>query len=542
MGARGIGSRPKSKKTKDAPKLRKRLPWLRKGLSLPDQIIAFLNFLPVTSGALAGTRFKCRPFQEKFIRATFAEDQDGKRPVRRSTLCVARKNGKSALAAGLALCALCGPLAEARGQVISAAASKEQAALIFSELEAMIVATPEFDAILNIRRFHKTIEVLEGVGAGTVYKAISSDARTAHGLSPHFAIFDEYAQAKNDELWQALMTGQGARKNAVLITISTEAADDAAPMSRLVDYSKDVMAGKIEDPSTYLLHFGADLDDDIFDPRTWFKANPGLGDFRSMDDLQAQATVARQSASAEPAFRNYILNQRVASETRFVNRSEWLACDGEPHIEDGATVYAALDLSWSRDLTALVFVCPRPDGSADVLAEFFLPGEGLKQKAHDDRIPWDIWAREGYLTTCPGKVNDMRMIAARIGDAQRRWNVETLAFDRWGIELLRLELERAGITIDMSEFGQGYKSMSPAVDCLERHIAQAKLRHGGNPVLTHCASNAIVVRDPAGSRKLDKSRSAGKIDGLIALSMALQTAEEYQPEPMSAFVRQFISA
>lgn len=501
-------------------------PWDLEGMARLDRVVAFLESLPITSGALAGETLTVRPWQRDFLEAVYREDANGVRRVRTAVLSMARKNGKSGLAAGLALCHLAGPEAEQRGQVFSAANDRAQAAILYNEMAAIIERVPWLQERLSLRRHAKEIEDLGGTGS--VYTALSADVPGKHGLSPSFVVYDELGQTTSRDLFDALDTAMGARAEPLMLVISTQAADDIAPMSELVDYGLRVGWGEIEDPSFHLTLYAAPEGSDPWTEDAWRAANPALGDFRSLDDVARQAAQARRIPTKEAAFRNLILNQRVSAETRFLPASEWRAC-GEPvDIEAlaGRTCWAGLDLAATRDLSALVLVFPRDDGGVDVMARFWLPSVNLADRAEQDRVPYLVWRDQDFLDTTPGAVTDPRFIAAAVADLRSRYQLQALAYDRWRIEGFKLALQDEGVEdLELIPHGQGFRDMAPAVDALERAVAERRLRHGNHPVLTWCVSNAVAVRDPAGNAKLDKSRSTGRIDGAVALAMALNAMQ-----------------
>ncbi len=240
--------------------------------------------------------------------------------------------------------------------------------------------------------------------------------------------------------------------------------------------------------------------------------------------------------SKEAAFRNLILNQRVSAVSRFIHKAEWDACGDTVYAAalDGRECYAGLDLGATRDLTAFVMVFPGEKGSYDVLARFFMPEANIEDRSNEDRVPYDLWAKQGLITLIPGATIDPGFVADVLANAAARYNMQALAYDRWRIEDLKRELGLIGAALPLQPFGQGFKDFSPAVDMLERCVAEKLLRHGGNPVLNMCAANAVVTRDPAGGRKLDKSKAAGRIDGLVALAMALSISKRHEPEAIPA--------
>lgn len=536
MGLRGPGAKPKRKDGILSPKLRKTLPWEKKGLSRVERVIAFLEDLPVTAGKMAGSKMIVREWQREFLEAVYREDEDGNRPVRTAVLSMARKNGKTGIAAGLALCHLAGPEAEPRGECYAAANDRFQAGKMFAEMVAIIGEHPELEARCNIIRFRKEIEVLEGQGKGSIFAALSSDATTKLGLSPSFTVVDELGYAPKRDLYDALDSAMGARDNPLLVAISTQAPDDNHVFSTLIDYGLKVQAGEVDDPSFHLTLYTAPETDDPMARETWLKANPALGDFRSEEDVARQAAQAERIPSKMQDFRNKILNQRVAAHVRFIAKAEWDACGGEIDIDalKGRVAFGGLDLSAARDLTAWVLIFPMDDGTMHVLPRFFLPENGIADKSEADRVPYDVWARQGHIDLIPGSTIDPGFVAEAMAEDAARFDIQSVAYDRWRIEDLRRELDRIGVDMNLVPHGQGFKDMSPAVDVLERAVAEAKLRHGGNPVLTMCAANAVITKDAAGARKLDKAKAAGRIDGLVALAMAQSIAARHEPEELPA--------
>lgn len=546
MGLRGKGAKPKHLQVVDSGQqalfspeegrpMRRDLPWEVPGLSRLDRVVAFLEDLPITQGSLAGQKLRIRPWQRQFLASVYAEDEAGERPVRTAVLSMPRKNGKTQLVAGLALCHLIGPEAESRGEVYAAANDRFQSGKTFNEIVAILDNHPELDARVNVTKFRKEIEVLTGAGKGSIFAALSADVAGKHGLSPSFIVYDELGQAPKRDLYEALDTAMGARDNPLMCVISTQAADDHAVMSELVDYGLKVNAGEIEDPAFHLTFYGAADGDDPWSYDTWAKANPALGDFRSLKDVERQAAQAQRMPAAEHGFRNLILNQRVSAHVRFIARAEWDANAGQPRPDlDGRPCYAGLDLSASRDLTAFVLVFPDEAGGFDVLARFYLPEANLHEKSEADRVPYDVWARQGWLTAIPGAVVDPSFVAQDIAEAAAQYDLQGLAYDRWRIEDLKRELNALGAVLPLKEFGQGFRDMAPAIDLLERLVAEAKLRHGANPILTMCAANAVIERDAAGNRKLAKHKSTGRIDGLVALAMALAASGRIEDAPLPA--------
>jgi phage terminase large subunit-like protein len=510
MGLRGPGAKAKKRKADGGKPSRRVLPWKKRGLSRVERVIAFLEFLPVTKGILAGTKMKLLPEQREFVAAVYANTP---RTVRIAIKSEPRGNGKTGLIAGLCLAHLLGPEAEARGEIYSAAIDKVQAAIIFKEMRAIIEAVPEFDERVNIQRFVKVIEVMDGDGAGSIYESLSADVRRAHGLAPSLWVYDEFAQAKTQELMDNLMTAMGKRKESLGIVISTQAATDQHPLSEMID---DAMKG--EDPSLYCQLIAAPADADPFDEEVWKAVNPAWGKFLDIDEFRAQGRRAKRVPSFLPRFMNLRLNMRIEAEERFLAAPDWRACAYEGEAETVGPCYLGLDLSSTTDLTALAAYWPET-GHCRVWA--WTPRDGIDEAENRDGVPYKTWVRQGLLETTPGRAVDKAFVVHRLGEIVAQYSVAGCAYDRWRIDEVKRLLADDGIRLRMEEWGQGFRDMSPALEALETLVLQGRLKHPGNPVLDFAAASAVAVSDPAGNRKLDKAKATGRIDALVALAMAV---------------------
>lgn len=474
-----------------------------------EKIIAFVErFCLIPEGAQVGQPIKLAEFQRRFILEVF----DNPAGTRRAYLSVGRKNGKTALIACLLLAHLVGPEAKQNGQLVSGALSRDQAALVFNLASKMVQMSPELSKIVRIVPSGKR---LIGLPMNTEYKALAAEGRTAHGLSPFLAILDEIGQVKGpqNDFVDAITTSQGAHEAPLLLVISTQAPTDADLMSIWLDDAE-----RSGDP-TIVSHVYAATDDcGLMDRKAWKAANPALGLFRSEKDVEEQARQAERMPSAENTFRVLTLNQRRNMVSAFVSPTVWKAGNGEAGSLEGA-VYGGLDLSATTDLTALVLTS-RIDGELRVHPYFWMPQDSVVEAAKRDRAPYDVWLREGLLRTTPGKVIDYDFVARDIGEITAGLNIAKIGFDRWRMDRMKGALERQGVELPLEPFGQGYVSMSPALDALEADLLAERVRHGGHPVLAMCAANAVAVPDPAGNRKLDKSKATGRIDGMVALAMA----------------------
>jgi phage terminase large subunit-like protein len=536
MGLRGPGARPKGVRREPAIASSGSPAWLNPKLSRANRVIAFIETLTLRAGKGAGKPFKLRPWQKRIIRDIYRTER-GERVVREALLTLARKNGKTQLAAALCACHLYGSEALQGGECYSAAADRDQAGRIFRELEAFIIGDPDADSRCNIQRFLKRIEVMEGPGKGSIYQALSSDATKAHSLAPSFVIADELAQWRGRELFQNLRTGFGAHPEPLFVIISTMSPDPHSVMSEVVDRGRKVLEGTIIDPSFYVaIHevppgkTPEEIAAQMTDERIWRLANPALGDFLSLEAVRKDAREAIEMPSREGAFRNLRLNQPVEADERFIEGADWLACTGRVDQEAlrGRPCWGGLDLSSVGDLTALTLFFPADGGQ--VLCWFWLPAERVAERVERDRVPYDVWTRQGLIEPNRGKAIDMHAIALRLAEIAGQYDLRGLAYDRFRIEDLLRILGDEGISLPLEPWGQGYKDMAPAVSALEMHVLNRTLQHGGHQVLAWNISNCVVTSDAASNRKLDKEKAREKIDGAVALVMAVGLHARTLPE------------
>lgn len=480
-----------------------------------QKMVDWVQLLRVPEGKLAGKPLRLLPFQRRFIHDVYGpRHPDGRRKVREAVKSIPRKNGKSGFSAALCLAHLCGPEMVLNAQLYSAAQDRDQASLIFNLASRMVRMHPTLADAIRVLESKKS---LIHDASGNAYKALSAEVKTKLGFSTAFCIFDELAQAGTDrKLYDALRTSSAAHDNPLFITISTQAADDAALLSELIDYGLEYP----DDEAFYLMLYAAPKDADIWDEKVWYDCNPALGKFRSLEEFRELADRAKRLPSLEAALRNYYLNQRISSEAPFVSPSLWKANGGKPNYDPSLVWYGGLDLSTKLDLTAFVLVSLNEDGTVNVACWHWTPKDTLADRAHRDRAPYELWAKQGYLTTVPGTSIDYGFVAAKLGEIAQVFNIEEIYFDRYRIDDLNRELNDQGVDLPLVECGQGYKDFNPCVEALEELIHAQMLRHGMNPVLTQAIANIAVDMDPAGNRKFTKKKARGRIDGAVALAMA----------------------
>jgi phage terminase large subunit-like protein len=474
-----------------------------------EKVIAFIHrFCRIPEGALVGKPVVLEPFQRKFILDVY----DNPKITRRAYLSIARKNGKSALIGCILLAHIAGPEAVLNSQVVSGALSRDQAALVFNLMVKIINMSPELAERIRVVPSSKK---LIGLGKNVEFKALSADGRTNQGLSPVVALIDEIGQVKGSSspFVDAIVTAQGAHASPLLLAISTQAALDSDLFSIWIDDAKN-------DAQTVCHVYEAPKDADLMDETAWKAANPALGVFLSVDDIKKQAEMACRMPSFENTFRNLKLNQRVESTSPFISEKTWDENGG--NAEDDAfyenPVYGGLDLSSRNDLTALVLVTF--SGKWHIKSYFWTPEKGLKDRSDRDKAPYDVWSKKGLIKATPGASIDYEDVARDIMDITAGMNVHAIAFDQWRFDILKKELDRLGNELPFVPFGQSFKFMSPAIDLLESRFLNNQIQHGNNPVLRMCMHNCRIEKDSSGNRKLSKSKSTGRIDGMVAMAMA----------------------
>ena len=481
----------------------------------------------IPEGKLVGKPVVLSKEQRRWIKLVYDT------PTRMAVFSMGRKNAKTATIGFLLLLHLCGPEAKANSQLYSAAQSREQASVVFELCAKMVRMSHDLSQYVGIRDTAKELFCSE---LGTVYKALSAEASTAHGKSPIFVVHDELGQVKGprSHLFDAIETGMTAHDEPLSIVISTQAPTDADLLSILID---DAKTGS--DPKIKVVLYTADEDLDPFSDEAIRQANPHFDIFMNKEEVRNQALKAKRMPSSENAYRNLVLNQRVEAKNPFVSRVVWQDNGAKPESLKGKKVYGGLDLSSVSDLTSLELASL--DG--DVESTFWLPEEGLADKSRADRVPYDVWAKEGFLKTTPGRAIEYEFVAEHLRWVFDTYNVVALAFDRYNMKFLKPWLERVGFSEaeleKFVEFGQGFASMSPAIRELESKLLSKKLKHGNHPVLTMCAANAVVMDGPtAGTRKFTKGKATGRIDGMVALAMAVgvMPTEEEAPKKLHMFM------
>ena len=429
----------------------------------------------------------------------------------------------SELAAAVALFLLCAD-GEQRAEVYGAAADRQQATIVYDVAADMVRMSPALMKRSKILAANKRLNFLP---TNSFYQVLSADSATKHGFNVSGVVFDELHVQPNRKLYDVLTQGSGdARTQPLYFLITTAGTDRNSICWELHQKAKDILEGRKIDPTFYPVIYGADEDDDWTDPEVWAKANPSLGETITIDKVRAACESAKQNPGEENAFRQLRLNQWVNQSVRWMPMDKWDACNFPVDADElaGRPCYGGLDLSTTTDITAFVLVFPprNEEEKYAVLPFFWIPEDNIQRRVNRDHVPYDVWKRQKILETTEGNVLHYSFIEAYIEKLGEKYDIREIAYDRWGATQLSQDLEGMGFT--MVPFGQGYASMSPPTKELMNMVLEERLAHGGNVILRWMMDNVYIRQDAAGNIKADKEKSTEKIDGVVAMIMALDRA------------------
>lgn len=492
--------------------------------SAADYAVMFIENLCHTKGTWAGKPFELIDWQEQIIRDLFGTlKPNGYRQFNTAYIEIPKKQGKSELAAAVALLLTCGD-GEERAEVYGCAADRQQAAIVFDVAADMVRMCPALSKRVKILASQKRLIFTP---TNSFYQVLSAEAYSKHGFNIHGVVFDELHTQPNRKLFDVMTKGSGdARMQPLYFLITTAGTDTHSICYETHQKAKDIIEGRKIDPTFYPVIYGADESDDWTDPKVWKKANPSLDITVGIDKVKAACDSAKQNPGEENAFRQLRLNQWVKQAVRWMPMEKWDKCAfavDEDELE-GRVCYGGLDLSSTTDITAFVIVFPPLDEEDKyiILPYFWIPEDNLTLRVNRDHVPYDVWERQGYLQTTEGNVVHYGFIEQFIERLGERFNIREIAFDRWGAVQMVQNLEGMGFTV--VPFGQGFKDMSPPTKELMKLVLEQKIAHGGHPVLRWNMDNIYIRTDPAGNIKADKEKSTEKIDGAVATIMALDRA------------------
>lgn len=493
-----------------------------------DFAVNFIEALTHTKGTWAGKPFKLLPWQEQIIRDLFGVlKPNGYRQFNTAYIEIPKKQGKSELAAAVALLLTCGD-GEQRAEVYGCAADRQQATIVFDVAADMVRMCPALNRRVKILASQKRIIFQP---TNSFYQVLSAEAYSKHGFNIHGVVFDELHTQPNRKLFDVMTKGSGdARTQPLYFLITTAGTDTQSICYETHQKAEDILEGRKNDPTFYPVIYGADKDDDWTDPEVWKKANPSLGVTVQMDKVKSACESAKQNPGEENAFRQLRLNQWVKQSVRWMPMDAWDKCafNVNPENLEGRKCYGGLDLSSTSDITAFVLVFP-PEDEEDkyyVLPYFWLPEDNLEHRVNRDHVNYDLWKKQGYIQTTEGNVVHYGYIEQFINGLNEKFDIREIAFDRWGAVQMVQNLEAMGFTV--VPFGQGFKDMSPPTKELMKLTLEKKIAHGGHPVLRWMMDNIFIRTDPAGNIKPDKEKSTEKIDGVVATVMALDRALRHE--------------
>ena len=494
-----------------------------------QRVVRFIEALRHTKGEFHGQPFHLLPWQEKIIRDVFGTVRDDDLSMRQYTTAyieIPKKNGKSELGAAIALNMLIND-DEWKAEVYSCASDRQQAAIVFDVAVDMVRQSP---ALMKRVKIIPSTRRMIYQPTGSIYQVLSSEVATKHGLNVSACIFDELHTQPTRALYDVMTQGSGdARRQPLWFLLTTAGTDRNSICWEVHQKALDILEGRKIDPRFYPVLFGLPDDADWTSEENWYRANPSLDHTITIDKVRDAFRKAQETPADENQFRQLRLNQWVKQSVRWMPMDKWDECGGvDPYALEGRACYAGLDLSSTSDLTALVLVFPptSEDEPYIALPFFWLPEETLSLRVRRDHVPYDQWAKRGFIQTTEGNVVHYGFIERFICELGERYDIREIAHDRWNATMMVQTLEDDGFT--MAPFGQGFKDMSPPTKELMRIVLEHKLCHGGHPVLRWNMDNAYVRTDPAGNLKLDKEKSTEKVDGAVALVMALDRAMKNQ--------------
>lgn len=489
-----------------------------------DFAVSFIECLCHTKGTWAGKPFELIDWQEKIIRDIFGIlKPDGYRQFNTAYVEIPKKQGKSELAAAVALLLCCADGGE-RAEVYGCATDRQQAAIVFDVAADMVRMNPALKKRCKILASQKRL-IYEPTNS--FYQVLSADAYSKHGFNVSGVIFDELHTQPNRKLYDVMTKGSGdARTQPLYFLITTAGNDENSICYQVHQKAIDIMKDRKHDPRFYPVIYGASRDEDWSSPAVWKKANPSLGITVKMEKVKDAYNSAKENPAEENTFRQLRLNQWVKQDVRWMPMDKWDACafPVDPDELRGRDCYGGLDLSSTTDITAFVLVFPPRDESegCTLLPYFWIPEDNVDLRVRRDHVPYDIWKQQGYLQTTEGNVVHYGFIEHFIDDLGKKYHIREIAFDRWGAVEMVQNLEGMGFTV--VPFGQGFKDMTPPTKELMRLTLEKKIAHGGHPILRWMMDNIYIRTDPAGNIKPDKAKSTEKIDGVVATIMGLDRA------------------
>lgn len=500
--------------------------------------VRFIESLKLTKGQYRGVYFALPPWQREFVEELFGRvGPDDLRQYRKAFVAVPKKNGKTALASALAIRLLCAD-GEEGAEVYSAAASRDQAGLVYREMRDMIKQVPRLKKQARWYDSVKRIIYTTRSGAENIYQALSADVDYADGVNPSGVIVDELHRHKKRDLYDLLNEGSGTRRQPLTVVITTAGTDKASVCFEEWEYARKVRDGVLEDPTLLPVIYEMPEDADWTDEAEWFKCNPALGDFLQLEDLRKSVREAKEKPAKQNSVRRLRFGQWTSAESRWFDLGQWDACGGDTitDIEQrnlGARCYVGLDLASTSDLAAYVLVFAREDGGYDLLFRCYLPASALEKRTKHAPA-FAGWVSEGFLKVTPGDVIDYDYIKADLLADAARHQIAEIGYDPWNATQMALQLQGENLTC--VPVRQGFGTLSPPAKLFETLVSRGLIHHGGHPVARWCADNVQVETDAAENIKPSKKASTEKIDLIAATVTGIERAMHAEPESVVAFV------
>lgn len=504
----------------------------------------FPAFLVFYEGEFVDKPFVLQPWQQFIVGSIFGWKNGDFRRFRTAYLEIAKGNGKSPMAAGVGLYGLVADN-EKGAEIYAAATMREQAGILFRDAKAYVESSPSLQ-----KKLHVGVANIDYKANNSFFRPISSEHRGLDGKRPHFALIDEIHEHPNATVIEKIRAGTKGRRQALIFEITNAGYDRHSICFQHHEYTEKILKGLIENDSWFGYMSGLDVCDkcaaegktipqdgcpdcdDWTDEKVWPKANPNLGVSIQKSYIREQVDEAMNMPPKQNIVKRLNFCIWTESVTRWIPFDVWNACafPVDPAALKGRTCYGGLDLSSNTDLTAWVKVFPPEEGNIlyEVLCHFFLPTDNMMQRVKRDKVPYDVWARQGFITLTPGNLIDYKFIIEQIKKDMTDYQIAELAFDRWGSQKITTDLQDLGFEVEgkrtLIQFGQGFASMSAPTKEVEKMVMGKELAHGGDPVLSWMISNVAIKVDPAENKKPDKEKSTERIDGAVALIMAVGRA------------------
>ncbi|WP_347920282.1 terminase TerL endonuclease subunit [Paracoccus marcusii] len=515
--------------------------WIFDGSEIPDPLghgqraVSFLrrlrhpaaanaNHAPAANVNAHPRAFQLTPWQERIVRRIYGpRHPDGSRIVKQVMLLIPRGNRKTSLAAALALLHLLGPEKVPAGQIVFAAADREQAAIGFREAAEIIRMDKRLADVTRIYDAHNAPKAIKSKLDASTLKAVSSDGKAQHGTTPTFVLADEVHVWRGRDLWEALQSGMAKRAGGLTVIATTAGRGREGLAAETHNYARRVALGEIDNPEFLPILFEPDEGDQWDDEALWHRVNPGLEyGFPDLEGLRSLARKAQDSPAERYSFEQFNLNR-------------WLGNSRDPlfdfdtydarRLDDDDTDLEALpcwlgvDLSRNGDLTAIVAAFQHPDGQVTLRPTFFVPADDLKARADRDGVPYEQWAADGLIRLCPGTIISEDMVEDELRELVARYDVQEIGFDPHLAQRIMQRLYDDGLPV--VEVRQGPLTMGAAGADLERTVNGHLVRHDGHPILRHHLSSVVAVRTDSGLTRMHKGRKTDRIDGAVAAAMAV---------------------